>query len=207
MPYLQKNKILDLITVLYYFIDGQELTMGFTLKVLTLLVITTALFTYYLSDVRGALSPSYRINYRIIAFVIIAGSIAWGFSVLGSPHTQRLQKYDDEKVSDLTNINNAITSWYSGKGSLPASIEELSTLNSYYFNTLDTQTQAPYEYVKTDKTTYDLCAEFNTSSPEAGKPNMYMRPLGYVSWTHQAGHYCFHETINPNIYVKPYPMQ
>ena len=38
----------DLITVLYYFIDGQELSAGFLLKVLVLLVIATGIFSYYI---------------------------------------------------------------------------------------------------------------------------------------------------------------
>src|SRR5579872_6388966 len=40
----------DLVTVLYFFIDGQELTTGFLLKVFVVLVITAAVFFYYISD-------------------------------------------------------------------------------------------------------------------------------------------------------------
>ncbi len=42
-------------------------------------------------------------------------SIIWGFSVLGSPHTQRLIKYDEQKINDLQYINSQIQSYYSNK--------------------------------------------------------------------------------------------
>lgn len=61
----------DLITVLYYFIDGQELTTAFLLKVLVLIVIATGIFTYYLSDARSKLTPTVRNIYRGISFAIV----------------------------------------------------------------------------------------------------------------------------------------
>ncbi|HEV7424507.1 MAG TPA: DUF5671 domain-containing protein, partial [Candidatus Paceibacterota bacterium] len=51
----------DLITVVYYFIDGQELTTGFLLKVLVLFIIASSIFVYYISDLRGKLTKSRRV--------------------------------------------------------------------------------------------------------------------------------------------------
>ncbi len=42
----------DLVTVLYYFIDGQELTGGFLVKVLSVFVVTLMVFMYYISDIK-----------------------------------------------------------------------------------------------------------------------------------------------------------
>ena len=47
---------MDLITILYYFIDGQELTTGFVLKVLVLFVVASSIFVYFISDLRGKLT-------------------------------------------------------------------------------------------------------------------------------------------------------
>src|SRR3989344_3213711 len=87
----------DFLTVLYYFIDGRELTTGFFLKVLALLVIAGGIFSYYLHDVLGKLTGRVRNLYRVIALVIVLVSIIWGFSIIGSPRTQQLHKYDQEK--------------------------------------------------------------------------------------------------------------
>ena len=197
----------DLVTVVYYFIDGQELTTGFLLKVLVLFVVFFSIFIYYISDLRRKLTKSSRIVWRIIAGVIVIGSIIWGFSVLGSPSTQRLIKYDEQKISDLQNINNQIISYYSNKGVLPKTIEEMANGNYYVIQT-DSQTQKPYEYKKINETTYNLCAEFNKASNNE-KINGKMltapirNPYGTISWVHEAGRHCFSQTINPNIYSYP----
>ncbi len=188
----------DLITVLYYFIDGQELTTGFILKVLVLLVIAGLIFYYYLSDAMGKLTSQMRMIFRVVAFIIILASIVWGFSVLGSPATQRLLKYDEQKVNDLMNLKNNIDSYYPSHSSLPDTLEE-----DGYIMGLDPQTNKPYEYVKTGKLTYNICAVFNKESPAVTQPNIYARPIGFPDWTHPAGHHCFEETINPNILTSP----
>lgn len=193
---------IDLITVLYYFIDGQELTTGFLLKVLVLLVVSSSLFIYYISDLRRTLTKNSRTIWRIVAGVIVIGSIVWGFSVLGSPRTQRLIKYDEQKVSALQNLNSQITNYYSDKGFLPKTIEEMANGNYYVNQNIDSQSQKPYEYVKTSDTTYNLCAEFNKESDEKAHQN-YPYRSGYPSWIHPAGRYCFEETINPNNYSYP----
>ncbi len=187
---------IDLIMVLYYFIDGQELTTGFLLKILALLVIAGGVFTYYTSDIRGKLTPKSRNMWRVVAGVVVIGSIVWGFVVLGSPRTQRLYKYDDAKVSELQNINNAIQNYYSINSVLPKTLVDLDPLN-YGISGLDSQTQKPYEYTVKTKNTYELCAEFNKASLNSDGNT---RPVGYTTWNHPAGKYCFPQTINPNMY-------
>ncbi|OGI68405.1 hypothetical protein A2738_00760 [Candidatus Nomurabacteria bacterium RIFCSPHIGHO2_01_FULL_42_15] len=203
----------DLITVVYYFIDGQELTTGFLLKVAVLLVIFSSLFIYYISDLRKKLTKNSRMAWRVIAGIIVIGSIVWGFSVLGSPRTQRLIKYDEQKVSYLQNLDGQIENFYSTKGVLPNTIDEVNTYNQYYPNKVDPQTGKPYEYQKTSETTYNLCAEFNKSSNNEESNGKTMTapirdPYNSRSWVHPAGHYCFEQTINPDTYryTKPVPI-
>src|SRR3989344_6890757 len=80
----------DLVAVLYYFIDGRELTTGFLLKILSVLVVTAMVFLYYLSEIRGKLNSWSRKIWLAVAFLAVLVSIIWGFSVLGSPRTQQL---------------------------------------------------------------------------------------------------------------------
>ena len=165
----------DLVSVLYYFIDGQEITTGFILKVLMLLVIAAGVFLYYLLDIREKITSAQRKLWLVVSFIIIFASIIWGFAVLGSPRTQQLIKYDEQRVSDLQNMNNLIENYYSIQHMLPATItESQSVINStYYVTPTDPQTHTPYGYTKTGDTTYELCATFNkktdslnTNSPE-----------------------------------------
>ena len=194
---------IDLSTVLYYFIDGQELTKGFILKVLVLLVILSSIFTYYVSDLRGKLTAKSRIFWRIFAGAIILSSVLWGFSVLGSPRTQRLLKYDQQKISDLQNISSQIGSFYSKEGYLPNSLDDIK---ADYLNKTDSQNKKPYEYEKLSDITYNLCADFNKESPDKNQANNYRNFYYYNSyesdgsWLHKAGRDCLLREINPEIY-------
>ncbi len=186
----------DLISVLYYFLDGQELTTGFILKVLSVFIVTCGVFLYYISDIRGKLTQSSQKTWLIISVVVILLSIAWGFSVLGSPRTQRLIKYDTQKVTDLQNVSYQVEDYYRTNNKLPDTLTNFAV-------PLDQQSGQAYQYEKIGNNKYNLCAEFNSVSGDATQPNVYMRPIGYQSWEHPAGHYCFEQTINPAQYPKP----
>jgi hypothetical protein len=197
----------DLVTVLYYFIDGRDITTGFILKVLVVLVISLSIFFYYIYDVMGKSSGKFRKIWVIVSAIVILLCIVWGFSVLGSPRTQQLLKYDEQKVNDLQNIEGSVQNFYSLKGVLPKDLTELSTQQNYYINTTDSQTEKPYEYQKTSEITYNLCAEFNKESEDNTDLTRHADYyLGSFSWKHSAGQYCFSETVNPNTYSKPVPM-
>jgi hypothetical protein len=198
----------DLITVLYYFLDGQELTTGFLLKVFVLFVISVGLFTYYLSDIRGTLTSKSRKMWRVISGLLVLCSIVWGFTVLGSPATQKLYKYDTAKINSLQEINNYITSFYAENGKLPENLENTGSL-AYYPNIIDSQTNKPYEYIKKDALSYSLCAEFNKASDsrmdKLSTSSVY--PYGGVSGIHPAGRYCFEQKVNANSYLKSVPIR
>ena len=198
---------IDLITVLYYFIDGRELTAGFLLKVLVLLVIASCIFIYYISDITGKLTLKSRKIWRVVALLIVLGSVIWGFAVLGSPRTQRLNKYDEQKVNDLQNLNNQITNFYGTKGFLPQTEDELSTFNYSFFPT-DPQSNQKYVYQKTGDLTYNLCATFNSASNDKeAKSRARIYPYGDNFWIHPVGEHCFGQTVNPSLYTKPVPIR
>jgi hypothetical protein len=179
----------DLVTVIYYFIDGQELTTGFILKALSILVVALGVFFYYISDLMNKINSTSRNVWAIVSSLIILGAIIWGFSVLGSPRTQQLYKYDEQKVSDLQNIDGLITNYWQLQNKLPNSLEEsVSVLNTRpYTIVTDRQTQKSYEYKKTGDKTYELCAEFNRQGSSGGD-------FSYI-WDHPIGHHCFTRTV------------
>lgn len=192
----------DFITVIYYFIDGQELSTAFLLKCLVLAVVTGSLFGYYISDIRGKLGSGSRKIWRTVSVLVVMVSIAWGFSVLGSPRTQRLIKYDAQKVGDLQMINSYVQSYYSMKGVMPETLADLMVVQYSQIPT-DIQNGKSYEYklVGQSAKAYELCAEFNRATDDSKTPRT-SSPYGDISWIHPAGHYCFKLSIPVNQYVK-----
>jgi len=196
----------DLVAVVYKFIDGQELTLGFLLKVLSILVVAGVVFWYYITDIRNRLTPSLRKVSAIVATIFVIAAIVVGFMVIGSPRDQRLVKYDEQKGIDLQAINQNIISYYDMKGILPVSLNELSNSGNYIMVPVDPQTNEQYEYriIDANNKAYELCANFNTDTMQTVKGMPVTRPDGgYLNtWNHPAGQYCFSQTIPLSSYSK-----
>lgn len=199
----------DLVVLIYQFLDGQELTTAFLLKVLSVFVVTGSIFGYYLDDLKDRLTGSRRTLWRVVAVVLVVGSIVAGFSVLGTPQSQRMLRYDSQKVSDLQNIQWQLVNYWQQKGVLPASLSQLEDPISGFIAPLDPQSKKPYEYKKTGTMSFDLCAEFNKSleGRNVSKGEIsYPVPAGGLSdnWQHEAGLKCFSRSIDPELYpVRP----
>ena len=199
----------DLVTLIYYFLDGQELTTSFVLKILAVLVVTGCIFGYYMDDLKDRLTGTRRNIWRAVAAVLVIGSIVAGFSVLGTPSSQRMLRYDSQKVSDLQSIQWQIINYWQQKGVLPTTLTQLEDPISGFRAPVDPQTQEPYEYTRTATLTFNLCAEFNKASQVMNGSVAriaYPEPIGKLgeSWEHVTGHACFPRTIDPQLYpVRP----
>ena len=195
----------DLVTLIYYFLDGQELTAAFLLKILSVLVVTGAIFGYYLDDLKNRLTNSRRNIWRVVAAILVLGSISAGFYVLGTPQSQRMLRYDSQKVSDLQNIQWQIVNYWQQKEILPVSLGELEDPISGFIIPIDPQTKKSYEYEKTGNLSFDLCADFNRLTQTINNSMAriaYPEPMGKLgdSWQHEAGRKCFSRTIDPDLY-------
>ena len=201
----------DLVTVIYKFLDGQELTTGFLLKVLALLVIAGGIFLYYLREIRNAITPSERNLWRVIALVVILGSIILGFMVIGSPAAQRERRYDSQRASDLQGLQWQIVNYWQQKEVLPSTLNQLEDPISGFVVPVDPKTGVAYEYSRTGNLVFQLCATFDqesqgTSGSTVPKP-LYAPEISARSpetWSHVAGRVCFDRTIDPQLYpVRP----
>lgn len=204
----------DLIALIFTFLDGQELTTAFILKVVALLVIAGGIFLYYFREIRNVISGGERNLWRVIALVVIVGSIVYGFSVIGSPATQRALRYDSQRVSDLQNIQWQIVNHFQQKGSIPSSLAELGDPISGYQTPVDPETSAAYEYTLIGQSAkaFELCATFarptsrysmNGVMVDIARPTMsYAEPMAKVSenWQHEAGRTCFSRSIDVELY-------
>src|SRR3989344_1707116 len=156
----------DLITLLYYFLDGKELTTAFILKVLTVLVVSGGVFGYVLQDLRDKLVGKGRQIWMVVTALVLIAAIILGFSIIGSPQTQRLRRYDDQKVMDLQNIQGQVISYWQTKGRFAKDLAELSDPLSGNIIAKDPQTGENYEYILGEDNSFQLCADFNLESQE-----------------------------------------
>jgi hypothetical protein len=188
----------DLVTVLYKFLDGQDLTAAFLLKALVVLLSAGGIFGFYIQDIRNRISDKSRRIWAICIGVVFLISIIAGFSVLGSPKTQRLLRLDSQKISDLQNIQWEVINHWQVYGIVPESISD---------NFTDPQTKEMYQYKRTGPMTFEICAVFNLENEELNKGRTTLEVTypakGVVqndNWNHSAGEQCFSRTIDPIAY-------
>ena len=193
----------DLVTVLYKFLDGQDLTTAFILKALAVFVLTSAIFKFYLDEIRDRISGGGRKMWTIGSTVAIAISIILGFSVIGSPMTQRLLRYDNQKISDLQNIQWQIINYWQRTGTLPKDLSTLADPISEFVVPKDPQTGESYEYKTTSSNSFELCATFNKESRDVQTQfgEMFgVKGTTNENWVYGIGKYCFPRTIDPKLY-------
>jgi len=198
----------DLITLINYFLGG-DLTTRFVLKVIVLLLVAGAVFLHFLADLRGywSANSSRAKTVGIAAGVVVLVAIVSGFFILGSPTEMRFVRFDNQKVSDLQNIQWQIVNYWQQKEKLPMSLEEAKDPLGGYVFPVDPQSGEPYTYEVTGRLSFKLCATFNKEG--VGDPYM-ARPIVAApatdkglegdTWQHGAGEMCFERTIDPERY-------
>ncbi len=198
--------VVDLITLVNFFLNG-EITMRFILKVLVVLATAAAVFSYYLWDLRTEDAPTSRIPKKtaIAASVVVLVGIVLGFFLVGSPAQQRKVRFDDQRVSDLSTIQYEVTNYYqTKKGTLPATLTDLTNTLSGFTAPVDPSTGAAYEYSIKEGLTFELCATFEAESVgNTSDTSMPYRAYGvnyYGNWNHGIGRTCFERTIDPDLY-------
>jgi heme/copper-type cytochrome/quinol oxidase subunit 2 len=206
--------IVDLVTLVYKFLGG-ELSPRFGLKVLAVLVVAAGVFWYYLWDLRrptGALSLQKKTALRGIA-AVIAGIIIGGFFLIGSPASQRLVRFDQQRITDLQYIQQEVINNWQQKEVLPADLAALTDSISGFSAPLDPETKEQYGYTVKSSLTFELCANFITDSKAVNSTQPYRSPYDpyQQNWEHGIGETCFSRTIDPELYrnrdngVKPLP--
>ena len=186
----------DLITLLFYFLDG-SLTTRFVLKVIVLLVIAQVILAYYYlapSGVAKGQSGGLRRLLAATGVVIVAGALALGFAMAGSPVTARQYRMDERRVADLRAIQGAIQHMTTKRvnneivvtRALPKTLAEVTAYQHTRqavsaLSLADPQTGEKYVFTPTGEKTYELSAEFTLKRDK--KQDLF--------WNHPAGKHVF----------------
>jgi type II secretory pathway pseudopilin PulG len=186
---------IDSATLIYRFIGGEDLTLRFVLKVIVVLVIALVIFRFYLSELRRdfTLPTPYRKYYHYIAWIIVVAAIIFGIVAIGSPTTQRNIRFDQQRVNDLSSIQNAVTDYYRANNKLPADLLTLTQGTTYYLSSVvDPVTKINYDYKILAANKYNICAVFSSDSNETSN-NDVSYPATDM-WKHGVGQTCFERT-------------
>ena len=143
----------------------------------------------------------------IIGFGIIAAlTLVAVVVVSGTPGQVRQKKFDDQRVSDLRQIESGITNLartkisqdylkgitFSSDPYIPISLAVLDNPNAGSFYLYDPVTKQPYEYKATGEKSYQLCATFATANDQVAS----QVPAAERLWLHPIGSHCFDLTID-----------
>ena len=203
--------VVDLIVLLNAYLQGEDLTIGFLLKVLTVLLVAALGFMHFMADVRGYWEEqpgrAKAVNYGVGLLLLVA--IGAGFFIVGTPQQIRAEKQDMIRVNDLESIQWLLVNYWQQKESLPAALADLNDPIRNSVIPLDPKTQQPYEYRATGALSFELCATFageREDRLEGERPMMdptSIAPGGKTlpdNWAHAAGRACFQRTIDPELY-------
>jgi hypothetical protein len=202
--------IIDLITLVNYFLNG-EVTTRFVLKVLVVLIVAVAVLAFYLWELRRDPSAKTRVTKisAIVSSTVILIAIIAGFFIIGTPKEQRAMRMDEQRVYDLQSIQNSTLDYWIRKDVLPETLATLQDPFSGYVAPVDPLTGESYEYTVKGDLEFEMCAVFQTDNPAGMNPNggVYPRAVynvysdsSFDIWTHGVGRTCFTRVIDPDLY-------
>jgi len=187
-----------LIGTLNSFLNG-ELSLKFILKSLTSILISAAVFSYYLYDIRRKeISKNNNIIrsyfYGSIAIAVVA--LVSAFFFIDSPLVVRNQKFDQAIINKFSQIDYAVNAYYGENKKLPADLNALINGGSTYYivasDITDPATNQPFVYNVKAKDAYELCASFKTANKvETNDKSVYFD----TRWLHDSGYQCLKQRV------------
>ena len=193
----------DLIFVLNTFLGG-EITTRFILKALSIILVSGSILGYYLDDVRHDAPTKLSKPFALGSIVLVLAVVIGAFFMVGSPNSARLDRFDQQRISDLTGVQWEIVNYWQSKEKLPTSLDNLKDNISGYTVPSDPERKTEsYEYriINATNLSFELCATFNFQSNN-DQTGMYYPEKSGISqnWNHPAGRYCFERIIDKELY-------
>ena len=197
----------DLVTAVYYVVNGDYSTRFF-LKVFIVLTISGSLFSYLWLDIRsedGLAGSALPRKMGIASAVVMLTSLIGGFTVIDSPWLARAKAFDNQRASDIWQLQGGVQNYFNRYLRAPESLEELREEGMIRIYALqDPGTGEPYEFRVVDEQnpptrprpiTYEICAIFTTDNRDEEQESYRPRgPFG-SSFLHGAERTCFEQSI------------
>ncbi|MBA3047793.1 hypothetical protein KKC83_04750 [Patescibacteria group bacterium] len=187
-----------LIATINSFLDG-ELTGKFILKSITAIVIAAAIFTFYFYDIKRDVAVGEKNKIILIYFYASLAAVIAVFAAslffVESPQETRNRKLDNMVLDKFNQIDNAVNTYYQENKKLPGSLELLAEEFPYLTNEdlADAATGKKFGYKPGENNSYELCADFRTSSK--GEENDAYNNFYKENWPHDAGYQCLKQKV------------
>ncbi|MEK7167302.1 MAG: DUF5671 domain-containing protein [Patescibacteria group bacterium] len=190
-----------LIGVFNNFLQG-ELTIKFILKAITAIFISSAIFTFYLYDIkREEVNKNNKVilSYFYCSLTIVIIVFTASLFFVESPTETRNRKLDNAILGKFDKLDSAIQNYYIDKNKLPDNLDEIAQIDSGYLtdnNDLkDPTTNAMFDYKIFSNSGYELCANFRTSNKNDAIIEDYNNSYK-ERWPHESGYQCLKQRIN-----------
>jgi len=194
----------DIIQTILAWLNG-NFTTPFLLKSLVILLITGWIFTYFWQSLRsddGLRHSSFAKIVVVISAVLIAATLIIGFTMVETPSTAQAKAYDNRRLEDLNQIQGTVDSYYSTFNKLPTSLDALTTISRV---PADPKTNQPYTYQIITKTSYKLCAVFETTNKNTETNQITKPDYGVGFFEHTTGENCYALLVTTD-YKSPRPL-
>jgi hypothetical protein len=219
-----------LITLVYGLLSG-NLGLRMITEIAFLLVVTAGVAAYYQIFIRTT-PPSIPLATKMFGVgvaLVSLGIIIWGFVITGGPSQARAARFDDRRLSDLSNMQWEIQSYWQENGALPKDLGILHDAVRGYSLPADPATKEAYGYrvVSEGKETlatgeersigvFELCATFETERTIEDLSGGYTYPRDVLllessfvpsyypgdtspHWNHGVGEQCFERTLKESL--------
>ncbi|MDB4992428.1 MAG: hypothetical protein JWL75_673 [Parcubacteria group bacterium] len=195
--------VIDLITLLSAFFGG-DITTRFVLKALVVLLISVLVVLHFLADLKGY----WTLHRRKVNLVGAAtGALAimtviGGFLIIGTPSHARAERFDQQRIQDLQNIQSQVLSYWQLKQALPESLAVLNDELIGYQIPVDPENGAEYPYtalgkVKDGRISFEICASFDLQGSAISYVHAPSNGFGDEAWAHEKGQQCYTKFIDP----------
>ena len=186
--------LIDLAFAFNSYLSGEYAVKQY-LILLAILAVATSVIAYFLFDINRPI-PTSKAKMRLVTYplaIVILGIFVSGMMQIPSPHTARLKKMDDLRLSSMVDLSNKIVDYYNKRKLLPVSLAVLVSEKLVYSkNIKDKETSEPFEYRILDPTHFEICAHFHQEGRHWSGPE----------WEHGAGRQCFKQEVRSSSTVE-----
>lgn len=186
----------SLVGIINAFLSG-EMTLKSILQIITVIIIASLVFSFYLYDIRrNKISKKDRIMkiffFSSVSLVVIIFVSSWFF--VESPRMARERKIDEKVLNNIHSLESYINSYYEKEKELPDdllmvnNVTEVVNFDQFLVNPVNGER---IEYKKIGEREFELCANFRTDSYESKRNEVYPVYIGDGSKVYVKGWNCF----------------